>query len=227
MPWSPAPSSWCTASCHRDRSPPFRARAGSGGPYGPADPACSDLPGQTHRQCTAGPPGDPPGAADRLFPVPAPLLPARSWVAAVVLSLWLQTGVKVALDALSPHFGWTEPLQPLRGLKRYVSYVVNGAVIGGCAALAMLLQRLTGAFSAQFLLFFCAIDWWDFRSWWRSWSGRPRRRKRGIRACGDGWWIRAHRRFRTCPAPSTSPHNRRQVSPQNGSSCMTRPKTVY
>ncbi|WP_229725717.1 hypothetical protein [Calditerricola satsumensis] len=91
-----------------------------------------------------------------LFPLPSSL--RAGWVAAVVLSLWLQTGVKVALDALSPHFGWTEPLQPLRGLKRYVSYVVNGAVIGGCAALAMLLQRLTGAFSAQFLLFFCAIE---------------------------------------------------------------------
>lgn len=91
-----------------------------------------------------------------LFPLPSSL--RAGWVAAIVLSLWLQTGVKVALDALSPHFGWTEPLQPLRGLKRYVSYVVNGTVIGGCAALAMLLQRLTRAFSAQFLLFFCAIE---------------------------------------------------------------------
>ncbi|MBE3550694.1 MAG: hypothetical protein IMX03_05695 [Brockia lithotrophica] len=64
----------------------------------------------------------------------------------------------MALDALSPHFGWTEPLQPMRSLKRYVSYLVNAAVIGGCAALAMFLQRLSGASAASFLLFLSAIE---------------------------------------------------------------------
>ncbi len=91
-----------------------------------------------------------------LFPLSGPLRIALFMDA--VLSSCLQMTVRLAVDMTHPTFEWTEPLQPMRGPKRYASYAVNLVLILGSGALAAMSPWIGEHLGTVYLLELGALE---------------------------------------------------------------------